>query len=223
MVIEATLTPFRLKFHKEAVPLVYQDVNQRLAEREDWVLRRQRKIPNNKKLWVLACMDERLPVEEALGIGPGDAHIFRNAGGLVTDDAIRSAMLSTNFFGTEEIIILNHTECGMMSARTEDLVATLRQRVGSLGDLSLDPALPELKLEDPEAFGRWIKMFNDVDATSEAQVALLQKHPLIPKNVRIRSYVYEVETGSLRHPHRCLANHINTSKVMIEDPLTISD
>lgn len=78
--------------------MLYETLDQQIKNYADWVLRRQRGIPNNRRLFVVACMDERLPVEEALGIDKGDAHIFRNAGGLVTDDVIRSAMLTTNFF-----------------------------------------------------------------------------------------------------------------------------
>ena len=95
-----------------------------------------------RRLWVLACMDERLPVDEALGIradspvGGGDAHLFRNAGGIVTDDAIRSAMLTINFFGTREIIVLQHTGCGMLSANGDDLEKALR---GKAVDVELDP------------------------------------------------------------------------------------
>lgn len=165
---------------------------------------------------MIACMDERLPVEGALGIGPGDAHVFRNAGGLVTDDAIRSAMLTTNFFGTEEIIVVNHTECGMMSARTEDLVKSLQETVSNLSAVTLDPALPELQLSTPDAFGPWIKMFDDVDAISEAQVSYLRSHPLIPSHVQIHAYVYEVETGQLRKPHARLADHVNDARSMRE-------
>jgi carbonic anhydrase len=109
---------------------VWQQVEQDISAWEDWVLRRQKGIPNNRRLWVLACMDERLPVEQVLGLRLGDAHVFRNAGGLVTDDAIRSAALSVNFFGTREIIVLNHTECGMMSATPGYVVRTLREKLG---------------------------------------------------------------------------------------------
>ncbi len=108
--------------------MLYEDLKTKLAEREAWVLRRQLGIPNNKRLFVLACMDERLPVNQALGINEGDAHVFRNAGGLVTDDALRSAMLTTQFFGTKEIIIINHTECGMMSAKGDYLAQELEKR-----------------------------------------------------------------------------------------------
>lgn len=90
--------------------LLHEQIDRTIAGKQDWALRRQLGIPNNKRLWVLTCMDERLPVEKALGIGEGDAHIFRNAGGLVTDDAIRSALLATQFFGTKEIVVINHNE-----------------------------------------------------------------------------------------------------------------
>ncbi|WP_202947530.1 carbonic anhydrase [Nostoc punctiforme] len=78
--------------------MLHQQIDQRISEKQAWALRRQLGIPNNKRLWVLACMDERLPIEKALGIGEGDAHIFRNAGGLVTDDAIRSAIVNYTVF-----------------------------------------------------------------------------------------------------------------------------
>ena len=97
--------------------MTHEGIDDRIRHRKEWALRRQLGIPNHRKLFVLTCMDERVPIEAALGIEPGDAHIYRNAGGLVTDDVIRSAMLTCNFFGTTEIIVVNHTECGMMTAR----------------------------------------------------------------------------------------------------------
>ncbi len=199
--------------------MVFENLDEKIQNHTDWVLRRQRNIPNNRRLFVLACMDERLPVEEALGISLGDAHVFRNAGGLVTDDVIRSAMLTTNFFGTEEIIIVNHTECGMMSAKTETILRAIEQKVGSLAQVSLDPALPELTLTDPLAFGRWVKMFDDVDRIAETQVKLLRSHPLIPAHVTIHSYIYEIETERLRKPHERLAEHVNDARTMTEHPL----
>src|SRR5260221_10483306 len=95
------------------------------STRNDWSSRRKKRMPTDKKLFILACMDERLPVFEALNIDLGDAHIFRNAGGLVTDDAIRSAMLSTHFSQTEEIIVVNHTDCGMMTTSADAIIETL--------------------------------------------------------------------------------------------------
>ena len=192
---------------------VYQQLEREIAERDEWALRRQLGVPNNRRLWVLACMDERLPVEEALGIRPGDAHIFRNAGGLVTDDAIRSAMLTTQFFGTNEIIVINHTECGMMSARADDLAQALRDKGIDIEDAPIDPALPELNLRQG-AFAKWLKNFDDVDATCVRQVALLRGSPLIPDHVTIHGYVWEVERMQLRKPHARVAERVNTAAQM---------
>ena len=182
---------------------------------ESWALRRQLGIPNNRRLWVCACMDERLPVDEALGIrgDRGDAHVFRNAGGLITDDAIRSAMLTCNFFGTQEIVIINHTECGMMSANAETLVNALKQKGIDVDNVQLDPALPELRL-GKGAFGQWIKMFDDVDAICAAQVEYVRNHPLIPKDVAVSGWIWEVETGHLRKPHSRVSEKVNTSRAM---------
>lgn len=193
--------------------MLHQQIDQELSEKKAWALRRQLGIPNNRRLWVLACMDERLPVEKALGIGEGDAHIFRNAGGLVTDDAIRSAMLTTQFFGTKEIIVINHTECGMMSASGDILSDKLKSQGIDLDEVSIDPALPELKLSQG-AFSRWIKTFTNVDKTCLKQVELLQNSPLIPEDVVVHGYIWEVETGRLRRPHERLSEKVNTSEEM---------
>ncbi len=185
--------------------------------RKRWALRRQLKIPCNRRLWVCACMDERLPVDEALGIrgDRGDAHVFRNAGGVITDDAIRSAMLTCNFFGTEEIVIINHTECGMMSARTGTLVKALKDKGIDLDGLQLDPDLPELKL-GAGAFGKWIKMYDDVDIDGicAKQIEYVRNHPLIPDHVTVSGWIWEVETGHLRPPHERIGEKVNSSKVM---------
>ncbi len=161
-------------------------------------------------------MDERIPVEQVLGLRLGDAHIFRNAGGLVTDDAIRSAALSVNFFGTREIIVLNHTECGMMSATGGYIVRTLKEKLGvSPSDIPIDPSLPELgKFRDEQVFAKWFRTFESVDEVCEQQVKLLREHPLIPKDVVIHGYIYEVETGRLRRPFQRLHERVNTAKEM---------
>ena len=197
---------------EESAP-VSAKVAQDFARNEDWALRRQKGIPNNRRLWVLACMDERLPVEEALGIREGDAHIFRNAGGLVTDDALRSAMLTTQFFGTEEIVVINHTECGMMTATGDALVAALEEKGIDPEAVAIDPALPQLKLEKG-GFADWIKTFEDVDDTCERQVQLLRESPLIPDHVRISGYIWEVENRRLRPPHQRLSERVNTADQM---------
>lgn len=178
-----------------------------LKEADLWARRRQLGIPTNKKLFVLACMDERLPVSEALGLEKGDAHIFRNAGGIVTDDAIRSAMLSTQFSGTKEIIIINHTECGLMMNSGEHIAQLLRAKHIDIDNALLNPDLPELKLENrKENIGKWIQTFTDVDATCERQIELMKSSPLIPDDVQIHGFIWEVETMSLRRPYNRLSD-----------------
>ncbi len=106
----------------------HEHVDDTVAERANWARRRREGIPTNKNLLVIACMDERIPVEDVLGLELGDAQIYRNAGGKVTDDVIRSAALTTNFFETDEIIVINHTDCGMMSAPTRPFGRDSRPR-----------------------------------------------------------------------------------------------
>jgi carbonic anhydrase len=192
---------------------VYKGIEERIKQRDDWARRRQLGVPNNKLLWVLTCMDERIPVNEALGIEDGDAHIFRNAGGLVTDDAIRSAMLTTQFFGTKEIVVLGHTECGMMSAKGDDLTELLKQRGIDVDRAEIDPGLPGLELPKGR-FTDWIRMFESVDQSVKEQVDKLRNSPLIPKDVTIHGYVYEVETGRVRKPGDILATRVHTRAAM---------
>jgi carbonic anhydrase len=197
---------------------VSERINETIAQNEDWVLRRQKGITNNLKLFVLTCMDERLPIEEALGLQPGDAHIFRNAGGLVTDDVIRSAALTLNFFGTKEIIVVNHTECGMMTAHGHEIVNGLVEKLNvDIHNVPLDPSLPELVLSDSSAIEKWIRTFENVDEITVAQVEYLRNHPLIPKDTIINGYIYEVETGRLRKPHRILSKKVNTREELREE------
>jgi carbonic anhydrase len=193
--------------------VLHEQIDQTIAGKQDWALRRQLGIPNNKRLWVLTCMDERLPVEKALGIGEGDAHIFRNAGRLVTDDAIRSALLTTQFFGTKEIIVINHTKCGMMSASGDFLTQALKDKGIDVDAVAIAPALPELKLRKG-VFSTWIKTFTDVDAITIKQVELLRNSPLIPDDVVIHGYIWEVETQSLRRPYERLSEKVNTSDAL---------
>ena len=190
-----------------------EELERRVAETERWEIRRQfgPDGPNMRRLWVLACMDERLPVDEALGIradGPirgGDAHLFRNAGGYVTDDAIRSAMLTCHFFGTKEIVILQHTGCGTLSANAHDLEKALRNKGIDVDNLILDPTLPELKLEKG-AFAKWLGMTDDVDETCIKTVEVFRNHPLIPKDITISGWVWETEFRRLRAPNRNAPN-----------------
>lgn len=185
------------------------EIAARVERHDHWATRRRYGPdgPNNRKLWVLACMDERLPVDEALGIrvdtpaGGGDAHCFRNAGGIVTDDAIRSAMLTCNFFGTREIVIVQHTQCGMLSANARDLEQKLRDRGVDIDNLTLDPTLPELRL-NAGSFAKWIGMMDDVDETCARTVEVFRTHPLIPRDITVSGWIWEVETRRLRAPTR---------------------
>lgn len=189
---------------------VFEWVESQIDERDDWARRRRKDIPTNKQLLVVACMDERIPVEDVLGLELRDAHVFRNAGGKVTDDLIRTAALSTNFFETTEIIVVNHTDCGMMSAPDDAVVDGLTEVAG--GDLStvdLDPSLPSLSIGDA-SIAEWIRMTDDIDEACATQVEYLREHPLIPDGTEVHGYVYEVESDALRRPGERVAEQINT-------------
>lgn len=131
-----------------------------------------------RRLAVLACMDARLRVEDVLGLRAGDAHIIRNAGGLATDDAIRSLVISQHLLGTEEIIVIEHTGCGMLTFEDEPV----RQRIALAQGVSVDlPLLP----------------FPDLEANLRDQVRRIREHPWI-KDGPVHGAIYEVETGRLR-------------------------
>lgn len=193
---------------------LHDSIDRSVDDRENWALRRRRGIPNNRRLFVLTCMDERIPVEQTLGLELGDAHIYRNAGALVTDDVIRSAALTTNFFGTNEIIILLHTECGMMTTTgaqvVEALTAQLAERGIDINDVDLDPAIPGLTIPQQD-LASWFRTFDDVDEAAVRQVELLRNHPLIPEHVAIHAYIYETESDTLRRPQARIAEQTSTS------------
>ena len=191
--------------HHEAVDAAVDD-------RSDWARRRREGIPTDENLLVIACMDERIPVEDALGLELGDAQIFRNAGGKVTDDVIRSAALTTNFFDTDEIIVVNHTDCGMMSAPDDAIREGLEAVAGDLDAADLDPSLPALNIGDADIM-EWVKMTDDIDAACAAQVEHLRESELIPEGVTVSGYVYEVESGELRRPGDRIADEISERRV----------
>jgi len=186
----------------------HEHVDETVDEREDWARRRRAGIPTDEQLLVVACMDERIPVEDALDIELGDAQIFRNAGGKVTDDVIRSAALTTNFFDTEEIIVVNHTDCGMMSAPDDAVREGLEAQAGDLSEADIDPSLPELTLGDADVMD-WVKMTDDIDEACAAQVEYLRNSEFIPDEVTVTGYVYEVESGELRRPRTRVAEEIS--------------
>ena len=193
--------------------LLHQEIDSGIAAHEDWALRRQRGLGPTRGLFVLSCMDERVPVEEALGIAPGEAHVFRNAGALATEDAIRSAMISTRLTGSREIIVLAHTECGMMLEGAEGLAERLIAEGLDLDAPPIDPDLPELKLA-PGCFDRWLRGFDKVEESCLRQVEILRACPLLPRDVVVNGYVYEVESGRLRLPNRRLGERVNTTQEM---------
>jgi carbonic anhydrase len=136
-------------------------------------------LPPGRKLAVLACMDARLTVEDALGLRTGDAHIIRNAGGLATDDAIRSLVISQHLLGTEEVIVVEHTGCGMLTFEDKPVRQQIANETGEAVDLPLYP-------------------FSDLEANLRAQVERIRSHPWV-KDVPVSGLVYEVESGRLRH------------------------
>ncbi|MFB6251992.1 MAG: beta-class carbonic anhydrase [Halobellus sp.] len=186
----------------------HEHVDDAVTERSDWARRRRKDIPTNKNLLVIACMDERIPVEDVLGLELGDAQIYRNAGGKVTDDVIRSAALTTNFFDTDEIIVINHTDCGMMSAPDDAVREGLEAQAGDVESADLDPSLPELTIGDADLID-WVKMTDDIDAACSAQVEYLRQSSFIPDDVTVSGYVYEVESGELREPGDRIAAEIS--------------
>jgi carbonic anhydrase len=132
------------------------------------------------KLAVIACMDARLDVEETLGLHTGDAHIIRNAGGLVTDDVIRSLIVSMELLGTEEIVLIEHTQCGLHGV-DED---ALRARVASHSGLPLD------------GIGVTFGGFADLEENVRRQIVILREHPYV-RRVPIHGLVFDVSNGSL--------------------------
>ena len=127
---------------------------------------------------IVACMDARMDIEEMLGLRPGDAHIIRNAGGLATDDALRSLIVSQRLLGTEEVLLIAHTGCGLHGLRDDELRRRLAAETGSRADV---------------VFGGFV----DVEASVRAQVARIRAHPWL-RDVPVHGLVYEVETGRLR-------------------------
>ena len=136
-------------------------------------------LPPGRKTAVVACMDARLNVYGALGLNEGDAHVIRNAGGVVTDDAIRSLAISQRLLGTEEIILIHHTDCGMLTFHDDDFKDSIEQDTG---------------IRPPWA----AEAFGDLDADIRQSIARIKASPFIPKKDSVRGFVYEVETGKLR-------------------------
>lgn len=132
-----------------------------------------------KKLAVLACMDARLDPAPLLGFERGDAHVIRNAGGVASDDAVRSLAISQHMLGTEEIAVIQHTKCGMTSITDDEFAGRMEQHAGER------PPWP-------------VHSFADLEESVRETVEALRASPFLARTDAIRGYVYDVDTGELR-------------------------
>ena len=135
-------------------------------------------LPPAKKLAVLACMDARLNVYDILGLGEGESHVIRNAGGVVTDDEIRSLAISQRLLGTEEIILIHHTDCGMLTFTDDAFKKSIQDETG---------IKPEWAAES----------FPDLDEDVRQSINRIKASPFIPKTDSVRGFVFDVATGKL--------------------------
>ncbi len=136
-------------------------------------------LPPAKKIAIVACMDARLMPSRLLGLEEGDAHVIRNAGGVITDDEIRSLSISQRLLGTEEIVLIHHTDCGMLTFTDDEFRRSIQDETG---------IKPEWAAET----------FPDVDEDVRQSLARVDASPFIPNKDSVRGFVYEVETGKLR-------------------------
>ena len=135
-------------------------------------------LPPSKHVAVVACMDARLNVYGILGLNEGEAHVIRNAGGVVTDDEIRSLAISQRLLGTEEIILIHHTDCGMLTFTDDEFKKAIQDETG------IKP-------------GWAAESFPDLDADVRQSIARIKANPFVPKTDSIRGFVFDVATGKL--------------------------
>jgi carbonic anhydrase len=136
-------------------------------------------LPPAKGVAVVACMDARLNIYGMLGLQEGDAHVIQNAGGVITDDEIRSLAISQRLLGTCEIVLVHHTDCGMLTFADDEVKAQIQDDVG------IKPPFP-------------LESFTDLEEDVRQSIARIQASPFIPNKDSVRGFVYEVETGRLR-------------------------
>jgi carbonic anhydrase len=136
-------------------------------------------MPPAKRVAVVACMDARLNPYGLLGLQEGDAHVIRNAGGVITDDEIRSLAISQRLLGTEAIMLIHHTDCGMLTFKDDEFRRQVQDETG---------VKPEWAAE----------AFDDLDDDVRQSIARIESSPFIPRKDQVRGFVYEVETGRLR-------------------------
>ncbi len=135
-------------------------------------------MPPAKKIAVVACMDARIETGRLLGLEEGDAHVIRNAGGVVSDDVIRSLAISQRLLGTTEIVLIHHTDCGMLTFKDDELKAQIEEDTG---------VRPSFALE----------AFSDPEDDVRQSVRRIELSPFVPNKDSIRGFVYDVETGNL--------------------------
>jgi carbonic anhydrase len=136
-------------------------------------------LPPARGVAVVACMDARLDIHKILGLEEGDAHVIRNAGGVITDDEIRSLAISQRLLGTREIILIHHTDCGMLTFTDEELKQQIHEEVGMKPHFSMES-------------------FSDLEEDVRQSMRRIQANPFIPHTESVRGFIYEVETGRLR-------------------------
>jgi carbonic anhydrase len=135
--------------------------------------------PPAKQIAIVTCMDARLSPYVMLGLSEGDAHVIRNAGGVITDDEIRSLMISQRMLGTREVMLIHHTDCGMLTFSDDELKGQIQEEVG---------IKPLFALES----------FTDLEEDVRQSIRRIETSPFIPHKDSVRGFVYEVETGRLR-------------------------
>ena len=136
-------------------------------------------LPPARKVAVVACMDARLDPAKILGISEGDAHVIRNAGGVVTEGEIRSLAVSQRLLGTEEIILIHHTDCGMLTLTDDEFKRSIEEETG------IKP-------------GWAVQSSGDIEQDVRQSIARIKASPFIPRKESVRGFVYEVENGTLR-------------------------
>jgi carbonic anhydrase len=136
-------------------------------------------MPPGKGLAVVACMDARLNVYALLGLSEGEAHVIRNAGGVVSDDVLRSLVISQRLLGTREVVLVHHTDCGMLTFTDDQVKADIEADVG---------LRPHFALE----------AFSDLERDIRQSIARIKASPFVPHKDSIRGFVYDVRTGALQ-------------------------
>jgi carbonic anhydrase len=135
-------------------------------------------LPPSKHVAIVACMDARLDVYSALGLNEGEAHVIRNAGGVITEDEIRSLAISQRLLGTDEIILIHHTDCGMLTFTDDEFKKSIQSEVG---------------IKPPWA----VESFPDLEEDVRQSLARVRNSPFIPKKGSVRGFVFDVATGKL--------------------------